>query len=82
MLPRSHTAKLYGENVCGYNVDMEHQEKKAQPFQRHEDEGPTKLYVDAKPWEAAPEMEESDRRSGGEGESGQGRDEKLRHESN
>lgn len=56
---------------------MEHQGKKPQPFQRHEDEGPTKLYVDGKPWEAAPEMDESERKSGREPASRRGRDEKT-----
>lgn len=34
--------------------------KKPQPYQRQEDQGPTQLYVDAKPWETAPKSE-SDR---------------------
>lgn len=36
--------------------------KKPQPYQRHEDQGTTQLYVDAKPWEAAPQSSEDERR--------------------
>ncbi|HEV7180736.1 MAG TPA: hypothetical protein VGN11_12760 [Candidatus Baltobacteraceae bacterium] len=41
---------------------MSDTKQKPQPFQRHEDQGPAQIYVDAEPWETTPGPSEDEKK--------------------